>query len=261
MKYPRHSNEERVNWEDVNEVIAAKIAQMLDIKTIKANIAYRDGKRGCLMLNFIDQYKADFGETGASLLSAEMGIEYDELKNSQLKNMELIKSAFSIMEAFSYFPTIRLDFVVMNFFDILIGNQDRHSNNWQILFKKDKSFFGPLYDNGASLGWQLPDGQLERLLDSYNGLNRHFKKMRVKAGIFENTQPPLKAIHVLSYCMKQFPDEVIKVKTLFEKFDMHDYHNYINNFPLISDVRKEFLKRMIEFRIQKILSIIKKEVL
>lgn len=44
----------------------------------------------------------------------------------------------------------------MNLFDMLIGNQDRHPYNWVILFKNGEAFFGLLFDNGASMGFQLP---------------------------------------------------------------------------------------------------------
>lgn len=36
-------------------------------------------------------------------------------------------------------------------FDALIGEQDRHEENWWITEKQGKSFISPLYDNGDSL--------------------------------------------------------------------------------------------------------------
>src|SRR5690625_4675922 len=142
----------RVNWEDVNEIIAAEIAKILGLKTVSAEIAYRNGNRGCLMIHFINQYNADSGETGAALLSAELGKPYDDLKEDNLPSIELVEKSFSVIESLPYFQAIKHDFVAMNIFDLLIGNQDRHPFNWQILFKGNKHFFGPLYDNGASLG-------------------------------------------------------------------------------------------------------------
>lgn len=212
MKYPRSFDGNRVNWEDINEVIAAKIAQLLDLKTVKAEIAYRDKKRGCLMLHFLHQYGADQGEPGGSLLSSEFEEEYNNIQYSEYKNIDLIKTSFSLLERFTYFPIMKSDFVSMNVFDILIGNQDRHSYNWQILFEgNNNSFFGPLYDNGASLGWQLSEDELKRMLETESYMNKFFKKMKVKAGIFQNTQPPLKATQVLSYCVSHYPAEMKKI--------------------------------------------------
>lgn len=207
------------------------------------------------MLHFIDQYDADLGETAAALLSAEFGAEYDVLKTSDLKSEELTQKAFGLIENLSYFKTIKFEFVAMLIFDVLIGNQDRHPYNWQILFKDERSFFGPLYDNGASLGWQLSDDELNLMLDSSPKYNRFFKNTKVKAGLFENPQPPLNAIHVLRYCKVHYPDEVIRIMRLLEDFDMDKYIEFIDGFPLISLIRKKFLKQLIKFRLDKILKI------
>ena len=36
-------------------------------------------------------------------------------------------------------------------FDYLIGNSDRHQNNWAIIIKDQKMEWSPLYDNSSSL--------------------------------------------------------------------------------------------------------------
>jgi hypothetical protein len=208
------------------------------------------------MLHFIDQYNVDYGETGASLLSAEFGNEYDLLKESTLKSQELIKLSFSLFEKFLYFQNIKFDFIVMNIFDILIGNQDRHPFNWQILFKDDKSFFGPLYDNGASLGWQLSCERLKQMMYSQSGLSKLFKNTRIKAGIFENKQPPLIATHVLAYYKLNYHGELKRVAQVLRAFDFEEYSTFIKNFPFISEIRKEFLIVLLKFRMNKLLEII-----
>ena len=43
------------------------------------------------------------------------------------------------------------DFIKIMIFDALIGEQDRHEENWGITEKEGKSFISPLYDNGDSL--------------------------------------------------------------------------------------------------------------
>src|SRR5690625_795833 len=116
MKYPRSFDGKRVNWEDVNEVIAAKIAQLLNLDTVEAEIAIRNGKRGCLMRNFVDQYDADLDESGAVLLDAEFGCNYDLLQRSNLQSQELIEEGFSLIEQFSYFKDIKFSFIAMNIF-------------------------------------------------------------------------------------------------------------------------------------------------
>ncbi|MDG5472459.1 hypothetical protein P6709_11955 [Jeotgalibacillus sp. ET6] len=52
MKFPRPFDGMRTNWEDFNEVIASKIAKMLDLSSVNAEMAYYKGRRGCLMKHF-----------------------------------------------------------------------------------------------------------------------------------------------------------------------------------------------------------------
>lgn len=69
-------------------------------------------------------------------------------------------------------------------FDALIGNTDRHSENWGFLVErlpngKPKLSMAPAYDNGTSLGYIIQEAQLEdfssdeRLLRFINGGRHH----------------------------------------------------------------------------------------
>ncbi|MFT9599663.1 HipA domain-containing protein [Mesobacillus sp.] len=255
IKYPREFKD-RINWEDVNEIVAAQIAKLLGLKTIQAEVAYRKGKRGCLMLHFVKQYDADFGEPGATLLEAELE-DYKSIQNSEKRSEILTVDCFTVIQNFSLFQVMKEDFVNMQVYDILIGNQDRHPYNWQLLFKDNSPFFGPLYDNGASLGWQLSDEQLRVMNDSDAKLNKYFKNTKVKAGLIEDTQAPLKAKDILHSCNDFFPDETARVIQKLEKFNFNEYNFFIDAMPLISTVRKEFLKKFILFRLNKILTILR----
>src|SRR5699024_18067 len=252
MKYPRKFDGSRVNWEDINEVIGAKIAQLLGIKTVEAEVAYRNEKRGCLMLHFLRQYEADHGEPGAPLLVAQFDSEYDELQAGELKNLELVIKSFSLIERFDYFPIIKADFLMMNVFDIFICNQDRHPYNCQLLFREKDDIIGTVCGNGASLGWQLDDDELEELQINPVKMNKYYKVMIVKAGLLGHTQPRLKATQVLSYCSIHYPDAMNTISQRLEQFNIKAYNQYIDQFPLVSDIRKKFLKQFLEFLLNKI---------
>jgi len=51
--------------------------------------------------------------------------------------------------------------------DALIGNGDRHLDNWGILSKSGQITFAPIYDCGSSLGALLSDEQMKNNLDDY----------------------------------------------------------------------------------------------
>ena len=64
-------------------------------------------------------------------------------------------------------------------FDALIGNVDRHAENWGFLIRAGgETVMAPLYDNGTSLGWNYPDEQIEppwsaEKLNSWIARGRH----------------------------------------------------------------------------------------
>ena len=73
--------------------------------------------------------------------------------------------------------TDRLKWIAdMALFDALIGNTDRHQENWGVIFLSDKtSRLSPLFDNGTALGH-------ERFLDKIMGWDKNRLKMYVKKG-------------------------------------------------------------------------------
>ncbi|MDE1226125.1 HipA domain-containing protein [Vibrio aestuarianus] len=80
----------------------------------------------------------------------------------------------------------------MALFDSLIGNTDRHQENWGVVFQSDdKSRLSPLFDNGTSLGH-------ERFLDKVKDWDDHRLEAYVKRGCHhlrfnrENTKQRIK---------------------------------------------------------------------
>lgn len=182
-------------------------------------------------------------------MEIEFGEQYNKLQHIPSNNQTLVKTGFKMLEDFSYFNKIRAPFIAMNLFDILIGNQDRHPGNWVILFTNGDASFGPLFDNGASLGFQLPDEKLEKMLHEKYKLKKYFNRMKVKVGIFTAKRAPVNATDVLAYCVKNYSDEIKKFKTSLSRFPFPEFDEFIEEFPLYSKVRKEFLKVFVRDRI------------
>jgi hypothetical protein len=122
IKYPRWVKV-GVSWEDITELIAAEIGSILGVETMEVEIVMRNNRRGCLLKNFVDQYNPKMNEEGGSLLSVFE--DYEPLLETSLKGFELIDYGFSYMKRLPYWEVIKPSFIDMQFFDILIGNQDR----------------------------------------------------------------------------------------------------------------------------------------
>ena len=184
LKYPRVFDV-GVSWEDITELIASQIGKLLKLKMMDVAIVQRDGRRGALLKNFVP-YKGQFLEGGSILSEFE---EYESDKLLELKNETLINAGFDIIERLEYWQVVKKEFIAMNFFDILIGNQDRHPFNWMMLYYEDgNKSFSPIYDNGASLGFRFDDNQLNMYITNETQLHKYIRNTKVKAGLFEYKQ-------------------------------------------------------------------------
>ncbi|BAD77577.1 hypothetical conserved protein [Geobacillus kaustophilus HTA426] len=189
-------------------------------------------------------------EEGGVLLSALVD-DYKELQESSLKDMELIDAGFKIMKKFVYWETIKSEFIDMQLFDILIGNQDRHPFNWQLLFLETGAKFSPIYDNGASLGFRFEDEKLIQMVSNPQEMNKYTEKTRVKAGIFEKKK--VKAKDLLTYISKNFTDEFNQSIQKLVEFDLIRYSDFIQSLDILSEAQKDWLLNIVPFRRKKIL--------
>lgn len=255
IKFARIFSSERTNWEDLNEIIAAKVASLLGLEAVEAEIAYYHGRRGCLMKHFGFTKDVDERQNVATLLEAEFGEKYTSVWQSNLPNTERLDELMSLFMRFSYFPTLREYFIKMVLFDLLIGNQDRHGHNWQLLFKKDEVFPSPLYDNGASLGWQLDEKQIKNLIENPMAMTKFFDKTLSKVGLDNREIPKIKGTTLVKCLSSGFKEEINRFKISLKNFDQSEFERYCRELPYISDTRKEFLMKFISFRIKRIIEL------
>lgn len=255
IKYPRDV-EVGVSWEDITELVAAKIASIMGLESMEVEIVTRNGRRGCLLKNFVVENEPNENEEGGPLI----GImdDYNSILESPLRGYSLIEYGFNFIKQFPYWSTMKDQFIEMQFFDVLIGNQDRHPFNWMLLFFYDgRVRFSPIYDNGASLGFRFTDDKLKEMLTNDVKMNKYIKNTKVKVGIFEHKQ--VKAKEVLKYIINEFPVETISCLKKIENFDLVRYTDYIKSLNEINEAQREWLLRIIPLRREKILKWIEEE--
>lgn len=124
--------------------------------------------------------------------------------------------------------------------DSLIGNTDRHNGNWGFLLNKNtgKVKFSLIYDCGSALNPMLEDEEIERInetelkklvLNSYSCLKENGKK-----------------INYMEY-IKQMKNEECNnaIKRLFLNINIDRINTFIENVEGMSEVRKDFYKKII----------------
>ena len=153
-RYLLKSGTKPYHFEVMNEIIASKIMNVLGIDHVEYEL-YHEGKNiFCRSLDFIS-YNEDF-------------ISAYQLKNSKKKrnDISLYDHLLSVLEDIKI-PNYKTKINQMLFVDYLIGNVDRHLNNFGVIRDaKTLEFtrFAPIFDSGSSLGFDVADDELNKLV-------------------------------------------------------------------------------------------------
>lgn len=141
------------------------------------------------------------------------------------------------------YNSIQEKFWDMFIIDSIIGNTDRHNGNWGFLVNKKtkKIEFSPIYDCGSCLNPMLEDSDIEKMrvedfknivLNCYSCLKDNNKKINYMTFIKSRKN---------NGCNEA-------LKRMFNKIDIEKIDSFINNISCISDVRKDFYKKIISMR-------------
>lgn len=127
--------------------------------------------------------------------------------------------------------------------DSLIGNTDRHNGNWGFILNKitGKIEFSPIYDCGSCLNPMLEDEEIQNITEV------ELKNLAINC--YSCLKENGKKINYMSY-IKQMKNEECNnaIKRLFLYINIDEIKRFINNIDCMSDLRKEFYKKIIEQR-------------
>jgi hypothetical protein len=155
FKYPRPDSGE--HWA---EKIAAEIAGCLGIAHAVVELATAGGRRGSVSKSFARRGRVLFH--GNELLAKIMDYDLDKTHGQSDHSLANI---FHVLEAVFRdevaVEIARRQFAGYLVLDALIGNTDRHHENWGLLVKRTETgmrgFLAPTFDHASSLGRDLRD--------------------------------------------------------------------------------------------------------
>lgn len=186
--------------------------------------------------------------------------QFAELKNSQI---ETSKNGYGT-ELSEVIETIELQQIydvnkLKDFFwdmfiaDCLVGNFDRHNGNWGFLIdeKSKEVEIAPIYDCASCLYPQLSDSRIAEIIDLkdeidariYTFPNSALKENDIKINYYE---------YITSLKNQDCNNALKRIVPLI---DMNKINKIIDETEYISDLRKEFYKRIINERYNKILKL------
>ena len=158
FKYPRAGSGE--HWA---EKVAAEVASRLDIQNAVVELAEYGGQQGSVSASFTHERLELLH--GNELLDAIMDYDVNKRHGQSDHSLENIFRGLTVADATfemtSPLETVKQQFAGYLVLDALIGNTDRHHQNWGLLGERIPTGFrvslAPSFDHASSLGRDISD--------------------------------------------------------------------------------------------------------
>lgn len=253
--------------EYISEKLASIIAERIDIDCAQIEIGTKDEQIGCM--SYDKKAKNEILMEGVYFITALYpNYDVDKLVDVSKKEYYSVEMIERCLIPFSKInSTIMMDFYKMLIFDFIIGNRDRHQNNWGMIFnfgdiKKFK--FCYLYDNGSSLCSYIDEESIDRYIGkdkmAFNSLVNTKSRSRIRIDS-ELKKEPMHS-EVMQYLKKTHKDDIIDyVKYVIDKLNEQWIDKVIDEFDesIVSQKRKILLKRFIKEKINILRNIFNEE--
>ena len=207
----------------------------------------------------------DFLENDEIILDYNMlKNDYDENIEEKIENLSTssfvsdndIEEIFVIMENNLYFKKVtelKKRFWDMFIADTLVGNFDRHNGNWGFLINErlKEVEIAPIYDCASCLYPQLTDERMKKIIDDE-------EEMNARVFVFPNSALKIDDKKINYYDFISSLDNVDCNKALlrvFPRINLNVINEIIDNTLYISDIRKEFYKKIIKMRYDLLLKV------
>lgn len=266
-------------YEFWSEIIAYEIGKQLGFNVLRYDVAYNNGLLGCLSKSMIDPSLSELQEGYKWLTGYSSSYDVEDRNGYTFL---LIKAMLNKKFPGTDFLNQLIETII---FDGIIGNEDRHQENWGIIvtkhtvsrtsgiFKKKtteveevKYGYAPIYDNGSSLGRELAEKKVQQMNKDGNQLEAyirrgkseiHWKGEPGKQKHFELIQKIAASGH------KNKVNEVIsRINSLYNENSIYLIIDHIDDclpveFSLqkIPQSRKQLLKNLVSLRVKFLISL------
>ncbi|SFL48970.1 HipA-like C-terminal domain-containing protein [Lachnospiraceae bacterium KH1T2] len=239
--------------------MAHQIGNVLGIETAQVQIGSYEGRIGSMSF-LINKQNEAIVEGAAFITGSHPDYNLELMQETQSGRYYCLNHLLEISDS----PDIVDKWIQMMLFDYLIGNTDRHQNNWAMLVSyldghKNSQRVCPLYDNGSSLCCYVN----ERIVLDYLGKDRNrFESLvntksrsMIRIDGFQKKRPThLEVVdyllHKYSYAI-EFSDEIISRMTV-EKIDelLDEYGDVLSKNKV--NLIKKYLIRKIELLVSRV---------
>jgi hypothetical protein len=257
-------------YEFWSEIIASEVGRYLNLNVLVYDIAYIRSEIGCLSRLMISSQ--EILKEGINYLRGYNN-KYDpeDKKKGNEYTFSFIKET---LEFYGIKEKIK-DIIKVIIFDSLIGNGDRHQENWGFIISNSNQQqassikFSPIYDNGSCLGRKIDDEKINKILNDSNMLNAYINRgkseIRWNNGIALNHFELIKNIKIKYKEYSEFITDIInKIIVRYDENDIKEIVTEIDSkLPEIlkqhklPQKRKELIIKMLSLRIEQLKNTVK----
>lgn len=264
-------------YEFWSEIIASEIGDSLEFDILHYDVAWRNDRLGCLSKSMIDPLKEELQEGYKWLTGFDS--EYD-IKDKDAYTFQIIERLLTTRFKQENFIRNLIEIIV---FDSIIGNEDRHQENWSIivtnrLVEKSTLFrrkgvvtetsysFAPIYDSGSSMGRELTDTKVSQMLKDNVQLEAYVKRGQSEIH-WANENGKQKHLDLIKKIADFGYENDIRqiIESIREKYDAQVIASIINGIDdclpqehsllRIPQIRKDFLIKLVSLRFDKLLEL------
>lgn len=230
--------------EHLSEKIASEIAKLIDINCMNVDIGNYDSRLGSLSYR-INNNNENLIE-GIQLINKYYpNYNPETLYDSEKEEYYSLDMILHSLDEYDF----KLDFLKILVFDFLIGNTDRHQNNWAILKYGHSIRLCPLYDNGSSLCCYIK----EENIDSYLGNDKvRFMSLvdskstsRIRINKIKKKEP--KHTAVLRFLKDNYYENIIDfINIIVTRVNTQNIDSILESFDyILSQKRKMLIKKFL----------------
>ena len=272
-------NEKNYVYEFWSEVIASEVGELLGFEMLKYDVAINDQHTlGCLSRLMIDTNKEQLDEGYKWIKRYQLAYDTED-RNAY--TFQLIDDTLRGLFPNENFIEKLISIIVL---DCIIGNEDRHQENWGIIILNDTSKksripfskknpipkstyrFAPIYDSGSSLGRELRDEKVNQMLTDSVQLNAYINRGQSEihwAGE-HGKQKHFSLIDKIAGTEHRhiIVSELKRIRERYDKNKISEIINHIDdclpeafNLQKIPQKRKDLLIKLITLRIERLLSL------
>lgn len=178
------------------EKLASELGKLIGIPTAETELALHCGRYGIISYKFVG--KGEALVDGGDLMIARYP-DYDR-RRSRAHSFQRIEEVLP--------PQLLSALIELLVFDAVIGNSDRHQDNWSVILLPDAMHrLAPSYDHGSSLGRDVSDEELDAVLDP-GFLDRYIRNARSRVSWGEGHRVrPIPHIDLLKRIEARYPTE------------------------------------------------------